>query len=88
MPDLEVPRGVGRQGSTRVDNKAEELGGKVKEVAGKATDDERPEAEGKMDQISSNSKQAGAAGGSPRYDFRPYRLRSPRRRGRLGRARR
>jgi uncharacterized protein YjbJ (UPF0337 family) len=43
----------------KVDNKAEELGGKVKEGVGKATDDERLEAEGKTDQTSSNLKQAG-----------------------------
>jgi uncharacterized protein YjbJ (UPF0337 family) len=43
----------------KVDNKSEELGGKVKEGLGKATDDERLEAEGKADQTSSNVKQAG-----------------------------
>lgn len=43
----------------KVDNKAEEVGGKVKEGVGKATDDERLEAEGKADQRSSNLKQAG-----------------------------
>ncbi len=43
----------------KVDNKSEELGGKVKEGLGKATDDERLEAEGKADQTSSNLKQAG-----------------------------
>jgi uncharacterized protein YjbJ (UPF0337 family) len=43
----------------KVDNKSEELGGKVKEGVGKATDDERLEAEGKADQTSSNLKQAG-----------------------------
>ncbi|GIF44215.1 CsbD family protein [Actinoplanes xinjiangensis] len=43
----------------KVDNKAEELGGKVKEGVGKATDDERLEAEGKTDQKASNLKQAG-----------------------------
>jgi uncharacterized protein YjbJ (UPF0337 family) len=43
----------------KIDNKAEELGGKVKEGVGKATDDERLEAEGKTDQASSNLKQAG-----------------------------
>ena len=40
-------------------NKAEELGGKVKEGVGKATDDERLEAEGKADQSGSKLKQAG-----------------------------
>jgi len=43
----------------KVDNKTEELGGKVKESVGKATDDERLEAEGKVDQSSANLKQAG-----------------------------
>ena len=43
----------------KIDNKSEELGGKVKEGLGKATDDERLEAEGKADQTSSNLKQAG-----------------------------
>jgi uncharacterized protein YjbJ (UPF0337 family) len=43
----------------KVDNKAEEVGGKVKEGVGKATDDERLEAEGKADQRESNLKQAG-----------------------------
>ncbi|BEL03619.1 CsbD family protein [Actinoplanes sichuanensis] len=43
----------------KVDNKAEEIGGKVKEGVGKATDDERLEAEGKADQSSANLKQAG-----------------------------
>jgi uncharacterized protein YjbJ (UPF0337 family) len=42
----------------KADNKAEELGGKVKEGVGKATDDERLEAEGKADQKSSKLKQA------------------------------
>jgi uncharacterized protein YjbJ (UPF0337 family) len=43
----------------KMDNKSEELGGKVKEGVGKATDDERLEAEGKTDQTKSNIKQAG-----------------------------
>ncbi|MET8147246.1 CsbD family protein [Actinoplanes sp. NPDC049668] len=43
----------------KIDNKAEELGGKVKEGVGRATDDERLEAEGKADQSSSKLKQAG-----------------------------
>jgi uncharacterized protein YjbJ (UPF0337 family) len=43
----------------KIDNKSEELGGKVKEGLGKATDDERLEAEGKADQSSSKLKQAG-----------------------------
>ena len=43
----------------KVDNKSEEIGGKVKEGVGKATDDERLEAEGKADQTGSKIKQAG-----------------------------
>ena len=43
----------------KVDNQAEEFGGKVKENVGKATDDERLEAEGRVDQSSANLKQAG-----------------------------
>ena len=43
----------------KVDNKSEELGGKVKEGVGKATDNEKLEAEGKADQSASNLKQAG-----------------------------
>ena len=43
----------------KVDNKSEEFGGKVKEGVGKATDDERLEAEGKADQTGSKLKQAG-----------------------------
>jgi uncharacterized protein YjbJ (UPF0337 family) len=43
----------------KVDNQAENLGGKAKEGVGKATDDEQLEAEGKGDQFKSNLKQAG-----------------------------
>lgn len=43
----------------KIENKSEELTGKVKEGVGKATDDERLEAEGKADQTSSKFKQAG-----------------------------
>jgi uncharacterized protein YjbJ (UPF0337 family) len=43
----------------KVDNKSEELGGKVKEGVGKATDNEQLEAEGKADQSKSKLKQAG-----------------------------
>jgi uncharacterized protein YjbJ (UPF0337 family) len=43
----------------KIDNKSEELGGKVKEGVGKATDNESLEAEGKADQSSSKLKQAG-----------------------------
>jgi uncharacterized protein YjbJ (UPF0337 family) len=43
----------------KIDNKAEETTGKVKEGVGKATDDERLAGEGKADQTSANLKQAG-----------------------------
>ena len=43
----------------KISNKAEEVKGQVKESAGKATDDERLEAEGKGDQAGANIKQAG-----------------------------
>lgn len=39
------------------ENKAEEFGGKAKEAAGKATDNERLENEGKGDQVKSDFKQ-------------------------------
>jgi len=40
-------------------NKTEEMKGKGKEAAGKATDDNELEAEGKADQTKGNLKQAG-----------------------------
>ncbi len=43
----------------KISNAAEEAKGKVKEGVGKATDDERLEAEGKVDQGKANLKQAG-----------------------------
>jgi len=43
----------------KISNAAEEAKGKVKEGVGKATDDERLEAEGKVDQSKANLKQAG-----------------------------
>jgi len=43
----------------KLSNKAEELGGKVKEGTGKATGDKDLEAEGKGDQAGANLKQAG-----------------------------
>ena len=39
--------------------KAQQLGGKIKEGVGKATDNERLEAEGRADQTAANLKQAG-----------------------------
>jgi uncharacterized protein YjbJ (UPF0337 family) len=43
----------------KIKNKAEEIGGKGKEVAGQATDDPELEREGKVDQFKGNVKQAG-----------------------------
>lgn len=43
----------------KLNNKAEEVGGKLKEGAGKATDNPDLEAEGKGDQAGANLKQAG-----------------------------
>jgi uncharacterized protein YjbJ (UPF0337 family) len=43
----------------KIDNKAEQLKGKVKEGVGRTTDDESLEAEGRADQASGNLKQAG-----------------------------
>jgi uncharacterized protein YjbJ (UPF0337 family) len=37
----------------------DKVGGKVKEVAGKVTDDKRLESEGKTDQVKGNVKNAG-----------------------------
>lgn len=43
----------------KIQNKSEDLGGKLKEGTGKATDDKSLEAEGKGDQAKSDIKQAG-----------------------------
>ncbi|MBD0293475.1 MAG: CsbD family protein [Jiangellaceae bacterium] len=40
-------------------NVGEDLSGKAKEAAGKVTDDERLEAEGRGEQVSADMKQAG-----------------------------
>lgn len=45
--------------SDKVQNAAEDLGGKAKEAAGKATDNERLEAEGQADQTKADLKKAG-----------------------------
>lgn len=42
----------------RIENKAEELKGRLKEGTGKATDDPELETEGKVEQSKSNVKQA------------------------------
>lgn len=46
-------------GADKMQNAAENLGGKAKESLGKVTDNERLEAEGKADQAKSDLKQAG-----------------------------
>ena len=43
----------------KISNAAENAGGKAKEAAGKATDDESLEAEGKGDQTKADLKNAG-----------------------------
>ena len=43
----------------KIDNKSDQLKGKAKEGVGKATDNEKLEAEGKGDQTKGNIKQAG-----------------------------
>lgn len=43
----------------KIDNRAEVLKGKVKEAAGRATDDPALEAEGRSDQAKGHVKQAG-----------------------------
>ena len=43
----------------KIANKAQEIKGKAKETAGRATDDEQLEAEGRADQMSGSLKQAG-----------------------------
>lgn len=43
----------------KIDNKADEVKGKVKEAVGDATDDRDLEAQGKGDQSAANLKQAG-----------------------------
>ena len=43
----------------KIENKAEELRGKVKEGVGRSTDDEELEATGRADQAKADIKQAG-----------------------------
>jgi uncharacterized protein YjbJ (UPF0337 family) len=43
----------------KIDNAAEKLGGKAKEAAGAATDDESLRTEGRVDQSKADLKQAG-----------------------------
>jgi uncharacterized protein YjbJ (UPF0337 family) len=46
-------------GADKIRNAAEDAAGKGKEAVGKATDNEKLEAEGKTDQMKANLKQAG-----------------------------
>jgi uncharacterized protein YjbJ (UPF0337 family) len=43
----------------KISNKAQEVKGKAKEAAGKATDNEQLEGEGKLDKAKADLKQAG-----------------------------
>ncbi|RLK24841.1 CsbD-like protein [Micromonospora sp. M71_S20] len=43
----------------KIDNASEEAAGRLKEGAGRATDDEQLEAEGRADRTRANLKQAG-----------------------------
>ncbi len=43
----------------KIQNAAQDAAGKVKEAAGKVTDNERLEAEGQADQVAADVKQAG-----------------------------
>jgi uncharacterized protein YjbJ (UPF0337 family) len=43
----------------KIENAAQDLSGKAKEAAGKGTDDERLEREGKADQTKADLKKAG-----------------------------
>ncbi|MFC5998614.1 CsbD family protein [Quadrisphaera sp. GCM10027208] len=43
----------------KLSNKGEDLGGKAKEAAGRATGDEEMETEGRVDQAKADLKQAG-----------------------------
>jgi uncharacterized protein YjbJ (UPF0337 family) len=54
----------------KLDNKAEELGGKAKVAAGDATDDQSLKAEGQADQGKANLKQAGEKLGDAAGDIK------------------
>ncbi|TLM84644.1 CsbD family protein [Pseudarthrobacter sp. NamE5] len=43
----------------KISNAAEDLGGKAKEVAGNATDNDRLRAEGQTDQVKADAKKVG-----------------------------
>ena len=54
-----IPKGDRMGTDDKIDNKADELKGKVKEVVGDATDDRDLQTEGQADQAKGNLKQAG-----------------------------
>ncbi len=54
-PTKEIDMGIG----DKMDNMKDDLTGKAKEGAGKATDNERLEAEGRVDQSEADLNQAG-----------------------------
>lgn len=43
----------------KISNAAEDMGGKAKEAAGKATDNDRLKAEGQADQVKADAKKVG-----------------------------
>jgi len=59
MPPADQKAGTSMGADDKMQNKGEEVGGKVKEGLGKVTGNESMEAEGKGDQAKANMKQAG-----------------------------
>lgn len=59
MPTQDDTKEIAVGMGDKMDNKGDELKGQAKETAGKATDDDKLEAEGKGDQMGANIKQAG-----------------------------
>ena len=59
MPPSPVGTSTGMSNEDKISNKVDELAGKGKEAAGRATDNPDLEAEGKGQQAKSNLKQAG-----------------------------
>jgi uncharacterized protein YjbJ (UPF0337 family) len=59
-PDANLhQKGSQMDATDKMKNVVEDVSGKAKEMAGKATDDESMEAEGKVDQSKADVKQAG-----------------------------
>ena len=59
MPPSAVGSGTGMSSEDKIRNKVDELAGKAKEAAGRATDHPDLEAEGRGQQATSNLEQAG-----------------------------